>query len=108
MSVNLRANGVPLKNLSRDFLRDQMYRQLSDYSSECLRGFCKSILRDKKSDLRNTFEYGFVDAWQTSKSLQEVTKALGMGRMAATRLAIRMRKRGVPLKKFNRLGFRNY
>jgi hypothetical protein len=42
----------------------------------------------------------FVRAWQAAKSLAEVGTKTSMHPMAASRLAFRLRKRGIPLKRF--------
>lgn len=42
----------------------------------------------------------FVRAWQGAKSASDAGKATGMHPMQASRLAWRLRKRGIPLKRF--------
>jgi hypothetical protein len=42
----------------------------------------------------------FVRSWQKAKVLAEVARAQGMHPLAASRLASRLRKRGIPLKTF--------
>lgn len=46
----------------------------------------------------------FVAAWQKTGSLDDVVRALGVERQAASNRATRLRKAGVPLKRFRPVG----
>tara|TARA_R110002020_G_C15950606_1_gene745591 strand:+ start:415 stop:705 length:291 start_codon:yes stop_codon:yes gene_type:complete len=52
--------------------------------------------------------YTFIEVWQTSSSTEAVAKALGVTEAAVQSRVMRLKKKGVPLKKMKRAGRPKY
>jgi predicted ArsR family transcriptional regulator len=68
----------------------------------------KGKKRDPRSGMqkghRVTDVYTFIEVWQTSSSVEAVSKALGVTESAVHSRVVRLRKKGVPLKVMQKMG----